>query len=113
MTSAKRNENETFKSYRARLADQAKADKELSKGRVIWASSQRGTYVRAKDGDVVSCQHPNPNELGLGDDIACIKCGAVALDTGLECTECGYDMRPEIYPEDCVENPMPRTDAVQ
>lgn len=28
---------------------------------------------------------------GLGDDIACEKCGAVALDTGLECDECGHD----------------------
>ena len=33
---------------------------------------------------------------GLGDDVPCSKCGAVALDTGLECTECGHDMRPEI-----------------
>lgn len=29
--------------------------------------------------------------IGLGDDVACEKCGAVALDTGLECTECGHD----------------------
>lgn len=28
---------------------------------------------------------------GLGDDVACVNCGAVALDTGLECTECGHD----------------------
>lgn len=28
---------------------------------------------------------------GMGDDIACEKCGAVALDTGLECDECGHD----------------------
>ena len=28
---------------------------------------------------------------GLGDDIACERCGAVALDTGLECSECGHD----------------------
>ena len=40
------------------------------------------------------------DEPGLGDDIPCSKCGANALDTGLECTECGHDMRPEIYPED-------------
>lgn len=33
---------------------------------------------------------------GLGDEIPCAKCGS-ALDTGLECTECGYDMAPEIY----------------
>lgn len=28
---------------------------------------------------------------GPGDDIPCAKCGAVALDTGLECDECGHD----------------------
>lgn len=28
---------------------------------------------------------------GEGDDVACEKCGAVALDTGLECSECGHD----------------------
>lgn len=31
------------------------------------------------------------DEPGLGDDVACEKCGAVALDTGLECNECGHD----------------------
>lgn len=31
------------------------------------------------------------DEPGLGDDIACEKCGEVALDTGLECYECGHD----------------------
>lgn len=34
---------------------------------------------------------------GLGDDTPCSQCGS-PLDTGLECTECGHDMRPEIYP---------------
>ena len=42
------------------------------------------------------------SEPGLGDDIPCSKCGSVALDTGLECSECGHDMRPEIYPEDYI-----------
>jgi hypothetical protein len=28
---------------------------------------------------------------GEGDDVPCVKCGAVALDTGLECSECGHD----------------------
>jgi hypothetical protein len=37
------------------------------------------------------------SEPGLGDDIPCSRCGS-ELDTGLECTECGHDMRPEIYP---------------
>lgn len=32
---------------------------------------------------------------GIGDDIPCSKCGS-PLDTGLECTECGHDMRPEL-----------------
>ena len=27
---------------------------------------------------------------GKGDDVPCVKCGG-ALDTGLECTECGHD----------------------
>ena len=31
------------------------------------------------------------SEPGKGDDVACVKCGAVALDTGLECSECGHD----------------------
>jgi hypothetical protein len=30
-------------------------------------------------------------EPGEGDDVPCVKCGAVALDTGLECSECGHD----------------------
>lgn len=52
----------------------------------------------------------NKSEPGIGDDIECSKCGGY-LDTGLECTECGYDMRPEIYPEDYVKNcsPAPTT----
>jgi len=53
------------------------------------------------------------DEPGLGDDIACSRCGAVALDTGLECTECGHDMRPEIYPEDYAENVVHAPDAIQ
>jgi len=32
-----------------------------------------------------------PDEPGKGDDVPCEKCGAVALDTGLECYECGHD----------------------
>lgn len=35
---------------------------------------------------------PQPkSDPGEGDDVACVKCGAVALDTGLECSECGHD----------------------
>lgn len=52
-------------------------------------------------------------EPGLGDDIPCSKCGANALDTGLECTECGHDMRPEIYPEDYVQNAVERPERTQ
>jgi hypothetical protein len=44
-------------------------------------------------------------EEGLGDDIHCSKCNGY-IDTGLECTECGHDMRPEIYPEDYVLNAL-------
>lgn len=32
-----------------------------------------------------------PADPGLGDDIACYACGSKALDTGLECDECGAD----------------------
>ena len=34
---------------------------------------------------------------GLGDDVPCEKCGAVALDTGLECSECGHDNYEAVY----------------
>ena len=34
---------------------------------------------------------PPPDPPGQGDDVPCEKCGAVALDTGLECAECGHD----------------------
>lgn len=37
------------------------------------------------------------DEPGLGDDIPCINCGSVALDTGLECSECGHDNYEAIY----------------
>lgn len=32
-------------------------------------------------------------------DGKCLKCGKDALDTGWECTECGYDNRPWYYPQ--------------
>lgn len=35
-------------------------------------------------------KQPKP-EPGMGDDIPCVKCGKKALDTGLECDECGFD----------------------
>lgn len=41
--------------------------------------NQRSDAVKPKD------------EPGPGDDVPCVKCGAVALDTGLECSECGHD----------------------
>lgn len=34
---------------------------------------------------------PPKADPGEGDDVPCVKCGAVALDTGLECSECGHD----------------------
>ncbi len=40
---------------------------------------------------------PVKDEPGKGDDIACEKCGVVALDTGLECTECGHDNYQAVY----------------
>lgn len=38
-------------------------------------------------------------ELKDGDEAPCVKCGAVALDTGWECTECGFDNRDWYYPK--------------
>lgn len=38
-------------------------------------------------------------ELKLPADGPCLKCGKDALDTGWECTECGFDNRPWYYPE--------------
>jgi ribosomal protein L37E len=32
-------------------------------------------------------------------DGKCLKCGKDALDTGWECTECGYDNRQWYYPQ--------------
>jgi hypothetical protein len=52
-------------------------------------------------------------EPGLGDDIICSKCKSGFLDTGLECTECGHDMRPEIYPEDYVKNSLTAAEKLQ
>jgi hypothetical protein len=31
------------------------------------------------------------DEPGPGDDVACVNCGERALDTGLECDNCGFD----------------------
>ena len=33
------------------------------------------------------------------DDCQCIRCGKDALDTGWECTECGFDNRDFYYPQ--------------
>lgn len=56
--------------------------------------------------------HTEKASPGLGDDIPCGKCGA-ALDTGLECTECGYDMHPEIYPESEHLHALPAPEKTQ
>ena len=37
------------------------------------------------------------SKVGLGDGLPCVKCGAVALDTGLECDECGFDNYEAVY----------------
>lgn len=54
---------------------------------------------------------PKP-EPGKGDDVACAKCGAKALDTGLECDECGHDNYEAVTGKPFVERckcgyPMP------
>jgi ribosomal protein L37E len=35
----------------------------------------------------------------------CLKCGEDALDTGWECTECGYDNMPWYYPQGVKKEP--------
>jgi hypothetical protein len=55
----------------------------------------------------------NNKEPGLGDDIKCSKCNSGFLDTGLECTECGHDMRPEIYPEDYRKDSFQAPESIQ
>lgn len=49
--------------------------------------------LNAERGQAIGSRNGRP---GLGDDVPCSKCGKHALDTGLECTNCGHDMRPEI-----------------
>lgn len=46
------------------------------------------TFPKGYRGAVIASLRSDP---GLGDDVPCEKCGAVALDTGLECDECGHD----------------------
>jgi len=51
-------------------------------------------------------------EEGLGDEIKCTVCNGF-LDTGLECVDCGHDMRPEIYPEDYINAVLTKPDLIQ
>lgn len=45
----------------------------------------------------MSTRNDNPQ---IPEEIACSQCGSKdALDTGWECTECGHDMQPELFPE--------------
>ena len=44
MASGKRLETETFVQYRARLKQQALADKLFARGKLIWNSFTQGTY---------------------------------------------------------------------
>lgn len=45
----------------------------------------------------------DPDKLHIGgveqDDERCLRCGSAFLDTGWECTDCGYDNRPHYYSE--------------
>ena len=50
--------------------------------------------------------------VGVLDDILCSQCGG-ELDTGYECNDCGYDMRPEIYPEKYVKGTQEAPDTFQ
>lgn len=47
-----RKENESFEKYQQRRKTQNIADKERAKGRLIWNSSLRGTYIRKRDGAI-------------------------------------------------------------
>jgi hypothetical protein len=53
---------------------------------VDFARAALARYGRPAAPKVVGISGP-----GEGDDVACEKCGAVALDTGLECDNCGHD----------------------
>lgn len=57
----------------------------------------------SKPFDQRSAAGRKPDEEGLGDDIPCEKCGAVALDTGLECDECGHDNYEAVYGKPFIE----------
>lgn len=45
-----------------------------------------------------------------GDQQVCLNCGADALDTGWECTDCGYDNMPWYYPQGAKKLQEPRHD---
>ena len=53
-----------------------------------------------KDTMLISESGPGP-----GDDVPCEKCGAIALDTGLECSECGHDNWEAVTGEPYEANP--------
>lgn len=52
MATGKRKHGESFKKYRARLEDEAFAEKAKLNGRLLWNSGHQGTYVRAKHGEL-------------------------------------------------------------
>lgn len=45
-----------------------------------------------------------------GDKQRCLRCGEDALDTGWECTECGYDNMPWYHPQGVKKLHEPRHD---
>ena len=48
-----RRPNETQEKYKARRNAEAKAEKQRTKGVNVWNSKRKGTYVRAKHGELV------------------------------------------------------------
>lgn len=52
MSSSKRNTNESFENYRARLNAESEFAKQRSKGVVLWDSKRQGTYVTKKHGSL-------------------------------------------------------------
>ena len=47
-----RRERESMDKYRERRADEKIATKQRMKGKLIWNSHAKGTYIRAKHGEI-------------------------------------------------------------
>lgn len=52
MANAKRNTNESFSDYRLRLKNEQEEAKIRAKGKVVWNSQKKGTYIRKVHGEL-------------------------------------------------------------